>query len=50
MGYYKALTAATNYYANAIAQENGEPADEATKSKVLMALEGTMYTNINKIS
>ncbi|MGQ4003090.1 hypothetical protein QIW49_08295 [Francisellaceae bacterium CB300] len=45
----KALMAATNYYANAIAKETGAPVDAATKSNVLMALEGTMYENINKI-
>ena len=45
----KAMMAATNYYADAIAKESGAPVDEATKSKVLMALEGTMYANINKI-
>ena len=41
--------AATNYYANAIAKETCAPVDAATKSNVLMALEGTMYENINKI-
>lgn len=44
-----AMMSAVNYYSNAIAKESGTPVDEATKNNVLLALEGTVYANINKI-
>ncbi|AXA32910.1 MULTISPECIES: hypothetical protein [Francisella] len=45
----QAMMTAVNYYSNTIAKESGNPVDEATKQKVLLALEGTIYQNINNI-
>ena len=45
----QALISASNYYANEVAKDAGTHVDAATKANALLALEGLMYSNINKI-
>ncbi|AIT09031.1 hypothetical protein LO80_02930 [Candidatus Francisella endociliophora] len=43
----QALQAAVNHYANEYAKETGLPVDNATKEKVLLALEAILYNKID---